>query len=112
MMIDLQPPHDPIIAVIADKPEFHAEAVRIASHLRRNGTAVVTYFAGNSKKQTDRARRDGADAVLYVRDLAKTRDSVHLSHSPQSALGGTELLLAILDRLPDEYQQLSGDNLK
>ena len=102
----------PIIAVIADKPEFQDEAARITAHLRKNGMAVATYLSGNSKKQTERARRDGADGVLFVRDLERTRRSVHLSHSPQSRYDGSALLLETLGRLPGEYQEMSGDDLK
>src|SRR5205085_7693598 len=58
MMIDMPNESGPIVAVIADKPEFRDEAIRISSHLRSQGRAVVTYFAGNSKKQTEKARRD------------------------------------------------------
>ena len=112
MMIDTPRTNKPIIAVIADKPDFQSEVNRIAAHLRGAGSAVVTYFSGNSKKQTDRARREGVDAILFVRDLERTRDSVHLSHSPQSACDGTTLLLETLGRMPEEYPQMAGDDLK
>ncbi|HET7709704.1 MAG TPA: histidine--tRNA ligase [Sphingomicrobium sp.] len=112
MMIGAPRIADPVIAVIADKPEFRPEALRITSHLRSKGRSVVSYFAGNSKKQTDRARRDGVDAILFVRDTDRTRDSVHLSHSPQSVHDGTELLLETLAAMPSEYNQIAGDDLR
>ena len=112
MLIDAPAIEMPVIAVIADKPDLQAEATRVATHLRRNGTSVITYFSGNSKKQTDKARREGADGILFVRDLERSKNSVHLSHSPQSRFDGSKLLLETLGRLPREYQQMSGDDLK
>src|SRR5439155_25206658 len=112
MMIDAPSLGEPIVAVIADKSELQFEANHIAAHLRRGGSAVVIYFSGNAKKQTDRARREGVDAILYVRNSERTRESIHLSHSPQSTFDGTTLLLDTLGRMPDEYRQMSGDNLQ
>ena len=112
MLIDGAHSELPIIAVVADKPELQEEAARIAAHLRRNGMAVATFLSGNAKKQTERARREGVDGVLYVRDLERTRKSVHLSHSAQSRYDGSALLLETLGRLPSDYQQMSGDDLQ
>jgi histidyl-tRNA synthetase len=112
MLIDRPIAIDPTIAVIPDKPDLRDEAARIATHLRRGGFVTVTYLTGNSKKQTDRARREGVDSILYVRDLEKLPASLHLSHSPNSAFEGTDLLLEALASLPAEYRQLSGDDLK
>jgi hypothetical protein len=52
------------------------------------------------------------DAVLFLRDLERNPDSLHLSHSPQSQLDGAALLLDTLARLPDEYRHLPGDDLR
>ena len=112
MMIEAPAEPRPIVAVIADKPEFRDEALRITSHLRSCGRSVVTYFSGNSKKQTEKARRDGVDAILFVRDLDMTRNSVHLSHSAQSRHDGATLLLETLGGMPPEYGQIPGDELK
>ena len=112
MMIETPGSRSPTIAVIADKPDYQAEATRISAHLRGQGISVVSYFAGTGKKQTDRARREGVDAVLFVRDHNRTRNSVHLSHSAQSKHDGTDLLLKILGRMPPEYGEMSGDDLK
>ncbi|HEX4761726.1 MAG TPA: histidine--tRNA ligase, partial [Sphingomicrobium sp.] len=67
--------------------------------------------SGNSKRQAERARREGVDAVLFVRDALKTRNSLHLSHSPESRLEGTDFLLKVLAALGGEIRQLSGDDL-
>jgi histidyl-tRNA synthetase len=112
MMIGAPGSTSPTIAVIADKPHYQAEATRISAHLRGQGVSVVSYFSGTGKKQTDRARREGVDAVLFVRDLDRTRNSIHLSHSAQSKHGGTDLLLKVLGRMPPEYGEMSGDDLK
>ena len=112
MLIDRPNDAEPTLAVIPDKPELRDEATRIAAQLRRGGFVTVTYFTGNSKKQTDRARREGVDSILYVRDLRRLPASLHLSHSPNSAFDGTDLLLKALGSLPPEYRQLAGDDLK
>ena len=112
MLIDRPNDAEPTLAVVPDKPELRDEAMRIAAHLRRGGFVTVTYLTGNSKKQTDRARREGVDSILYVRDLERLPTSLHLSHSQNSAFDGTDLLLKALGSLPAEYRQLSGDNLK
>jgi histidyl-tRNA synthetase len=110
MMIEMPGSSSPTIAVIADKPDYQAEATKISAHLRGRGVSVVSYFAGTGKKQTDRARREGVDAVLFVRDLNRTRSSNHLSHSAQSKHDGTDLLLKVLGRMPPEYGEMSGDD--
>jgi histidyl-tRNA synthetase len=112
MLIDAPKEAKPVIAVIADKPDFREEASRITAHLRSSGLAVTSYFSGNCKKQTDRARREGVDAILFIRDLNRDRDSVHLSHSPESQFDGTQLLLEVLGFMPEEYRQIAGDNLQ
>jgi len=112
MLIDAPVREQPVIAVIADKREFSDEATRITAHLRSTGMAVRSYFSGNCKKQTDRARREGVDAILFVRDLNRDRGSVHLSHSPDSPWDGSQLLLDVLGRVPDEYRQIAGDDLQ
>jgi histidyl-tRNA synthetase len=112
MLMDRPNLAEPTIAVVPDKAELREEATRIAAHLRRGGFVTITYLTGNSKKQTDRARREGVDSILYVRDLQKLPSSLHLSHSPNSAFDGTDLLLQALGSLPAEYRQLSGDDLR
>lgn len=112
MLIDIPEASGPVIAVIADKPDAQSEATRIAIHLRKSGLCVLTYLSGNPKKQTERARREAVDAILFVRDTARTPESVHMSHSAGSAFDGTKLVLDTLARMPREYQHLAGDDLQ
>ena len=111
MMIDAPAPDEPLIAVVPDRPELGTEATEIAAHLRRNGVAVVQAYRGNAKRQAELARKNGADAVLFVRDVSFGADRMNLSRSPGSPFEGSELDLHVLLRLPDRYRQLSGDDL-
>jgi histidyl-tRNA synthetase len=112
MMIDA--PRDPeaVVAVVPDNPSLKLEAHEIASKMRKANLRTIIYFSGNAKRQTERARREGADAVLFVRDALKTKDSLHLSHSPDSKLEGTDFILKVLGALGDDVSQLSGDDLQ
>jgi len=112
MMIELPRASEPLLAVIADKPELDAEASRVIARLRSNGLAVLTYFSGSGKKQIERARKAGVDGILFVRDLNRTRNSIHLSHSAESKFDAEKLLLTTLDKMPPEYSAPSGDDLK
>ncbi len=58
---------EPTVAVIPDNPSLEGEARNLAYRLRREGFAVVIAFRGNAKRHTEIARREGADAALYVR---------------------------------------------
>jgi len=111
MMIEAPRDSKPVVAVVPDNPSLKLEAHEIASKLRNANLKTLTYFAGNSKRQAERARREGADAVLFIRDALKTKDSFHLSHSPESKLEGTEFLLKVLGALGNDVGQLSGDDL-
>ena len=55
------------VAVIPDIPALEANAVAIASVLRRAGIATETMFKGNAKRQTEVARGRGAKSLLFVR---------------------------------------------
>ncbi len=61
---------EPKIAVIPDTPELHGDARNIAYHLRDQGFATVLAYKGNAKRRTEIAKKEGADAVLYVRPFA------------------------------------------
>ncbi len=55
------------IAVIPDNPSLFDEASRLAFRLRREGFATVLAYRGNAKRHAEVARREGADAAVYVR---------------------------------------------
>jgi hypothetical protein len=96
---------EPIIAVVPDRPELRAGAHRLANRLRSLGVQVLTYYSGKGDKQADRARREGADGVLFLRS-----DGLHMSRSPDGRFSGEELDLRVL-RLPGVYA-VDGDILK
>ena len=56
-----------LIAVIPDSPAQQSQAVAAAGKLRAAGIAVRTYLRGNSKKQSERARKEGLLGILFVR---------------------------------------------
>ena len=103
----------PLIAVVPDSPSMMSEAMRIAATLRMNSQGdyrVWTAFKGHGKKLADKAKRDGADAILFVRENSDPQRVLHLSNVTASSNEATSELLGIAVRLPDPYVQVSGDN--
>jgi len=96
---------DPVIAVVPDRAELRPQAHALAYKLRNLGVQVLTYYAGKGDKQADRARREGADGVLFVR-----ADGLHMSRSPDGRFTGEQLDLQIL-RLPG-VSAIDGDILR
>lgn len=112
MMIGADAHHkEPLLALVPDKPEEREQAFEYAARLRRAGREVITYYTGNSKKQAERARREGADAVVFVRHASFGRDRINVSRSPDSSFTGAELDLHVLNLFP-EVTELSGDVLR
>jgi len=85
MMIDAPLPSEVLIAVVPDRPELEIAGMQIAAHLRSQGVAVTRAFKGNAKRQTELAKREGADAFLFVRTAELNPESVYLS--PNNASG-------------------------
>ncbi|HEX8584096.1 MAG TPA: histidine--tRNA ligase [Allosphingosinicella sp.] len=98
------------VAVIADGPSQEQEAIRVTAMLRRGGMAVDMPFGGNAKKKAERAKKAGVDALLYVRDQPLPRDRLHLTNVRLTSDQAMDLLLEVLGRLPEPYQQLGGDD--
>ena len=96
---------EPIIAVVPDKPGLKQKAQQLALSLRQVNVTTLTYFTGKSSSQADRARREGADGVLFVR-----ADGLHMSKVPEGRFSGEELDLKVL-RLPN-VQSINGDILR
>ena len=111
MLIELPKRTKPFIGVVPDNPDACVEADRITTHLRAQGVFVYRAFRGNSKKQSELARKNGADAILFVRDVTRQPDSLHLSLCPDGRFDRDTLDLAVLVRLPAEYQQLRSSDL-
>lgn len=77
----IEAPIEPKIAVIPDNPSLEREAHDLAYRLRRHGFAVVIAYRGNAKRQVEVAKKEGADAALFVRE-ASGNDFLryHLAH--------------------------------
>ncbi len=63
---------EPIIAVVPDKPELEGDARNLAFRLREQGFATMIAYRGNAKRQAEVAKREGADAAIFVRDVGKS----------------------------------------
>ncbi len=86
-MLIAQPPVDPAIAIIPDKPDLDDEASSLAHRLRREGFSVTIAYRGNAKRRVELARKHQADAALFIREPAVS--------------GGTRYHLTLLKTDPD-----------
>lgn len=103
----------PIFAVVPDRPSMADEAARIAAHLRSVSDGdyhVWTAFRGNAKKQADKAKKDGASAIVFVRDESDPSKAIHVTNIGGSGGDAIDDLLDIVCRLPEPYSQASGDD--
>ena len=106
----------PVFAVVPDRPSMREEADRIAHHLRQKSKLsgqhdyhVWTYFRGHGKKLADKARKDGVDAIVYVREADAPKDVVHVTNLKAGQEDAVSDLFDILFRLPEPYTQASGE---
>jgi histidyl-tRNA synthetase len=112
MMIGEQADEEPLIGVVPDRPDQAEEADRIAHHLRAAGVRVYRAYRGNSKRQTELARKNRVDAILFVRGMDFEGEPLNLSRSGDSPFSGEQLDLLVLGNLPPGYPSLSGDILQ
>lgn len=75
------------IAVIPDTPDSEQFAVAVAGELRRKGLAVQMALKGNAKRRAEIARKQGADALLYVRNDDDPAEQFHLYPQTMNRLG-------------------------
>jgi histidyl-tRNA synthetase len=98
---------DQVVAVVPDKPELEAEAVSVATQLRRAGVPVEMAYRGNSKKRIEQARKKDVAAVLILRDESQ-QPRLHLTHYS----GDDQQRNALMDKvglaLIGRYQGMSG----
>ncbi len=106
----------PIFAVVPDSPSMRDEADRIAHHLRKQSKLgglpdyyVWTYFRGHGKKLAEKAKRDGVDAILFVRETDKIENVLNLTNVRASHEDAMSDLFDILERLPKPYHSVSGE---
>ena len=103
--------------VVADSREMQPEAERIAYYLRGGDLrafpiadpSIVLALKANPKRQAELAKRDGYEAILYVRPAEKVRDRLNLVHVSGSHERAMELLMNVLQFLPEPYSALSGE---
>ena len=108
---DIPIDRDRYLGIVPDAPTRELEAIALAKHLRERGWSVELSYKGNSKKRAEAARRKGVLALLYVREADQPNRRLHLTHCdrPEAAM---DLLLDVLADLPEEYRELSGDNVE
>ena len=68
-----------LVAVIPDRSEEQSRAISAASKLRAAGIGVRTYLRGNSKKQSERARKEGMRGILFVREAQSPQGAYHFT---------------------------------
>ena len=101
----------PVIAVVPDHPEMRSEADRIAFELRQSfGGKYYIWSAhrGHGKKLAEKAKKDGVDAILFVRKAEKISDVLHLTNVKAGRRDAMTDMWSTLGRLPDPYISLSG----
>jgi len=108
MMIGAPESPEPLIAVVPDRPELEGAAMRIAAHLRSQGVAVTRASKGNSKRQTELAKREGADAILFVRTSELIPESVYLSPNQASDRDHEQVQRLVLAALRPLIHGLAG----
>jgi histidyl-tRNA synthetase len=86
-MMIAAPATAPFIAVIPDETSLASEAASLVAQLRREGIEATISYRGNAKRHAEVARKQGADAALYIRN-------------PQIK-GGTRYHLTMLKLDPD-----------
>jgi histidyl-tRNA synthetase len=101
-----------VFAVVPDSPAMRSEADRITYHLKANSNDnfyVWSSYRGHGKKLADKAKKDGADAIVFVREVEKPSDTIHVQNvtgAPEEAMSD---LFDILFRLPSPYTSASGE---
>ena len=70
---------EPRIAVIPDNPDLEGDARNIAHRLRNEGFQTIIAYRGNAKRHAEVARREGAEAALFVRPVNSDGPRYHLT---------------------------------
>ncbi|MCF8709527.1 histidine--tRNA ligase [Rhizorhapis sp. SPR117] len=109
MLIDAPEAEKPEIAVVPEKPSVETEALSIAHVLRRKGYSVELAFRGNAKRRVELANKKGVEAILFVRETEKASQKLNLTHISRDIEKAEKLFFKILEALPENYNQLSGD---
>lgn len=106
MMLDDVAKLEPTFAVIADRPELEIEADRVTRSLR-GCLNVFTSYRGNAKRRGELARKNGVDALVYVRAPENGECRVHVSPVPGTTFDLAELESVVRSNLP--FRTLTGE---
>jgi histidyl-tRNA synthetase len=103
------------LVVIPDDPTMTDEAYRIAYHLRKGGLGTVfdnasveIAYRGNAKRRVELAKKNGYEAILFVRNTENPREALHLTHVSGNHKQAMDLLNEVLSLLPEPYRSVSG----
>ena len=91
---------------------MRAEADRIAFHLRATSQDrfyVWTSYRGHGKKLAEKAKNDGVDAIIFVRDVENPRDTIHVQNVKAAHKDALSDTFDILFHLPEPYTSVSGE---
>ncbi len=83
MLVGAPTIHDPIVTVVADRPEWQAQAMVLAGKLRLRHLAVNQAYRGNSKRQSELAHKNGYDGIIYLRNDEIQRGDVDVRARPK-----------------------------
>lgn len=108
-LIDAPPRDPPMLAVIPEAPEAEAEALRLAQHLRATGLVVANGYRGNARRRAEQAAKDGAEAILYVRDARRGPASLNLVDRVRDGREA-ERRVEVLAHLPPAYRGPEGED--
>jgi histidyl-tRNA synthetase len=72
------PPRLPKIAVIPDDPSQREKANEIVNKLRKAGFVATIAYRGNAKRHLEVAKKEMADAAVFVRDPAVSSEPYHM----------------------------------
>ncbi len=82
MLVDGLPLSEPTVTVVADRPEWQAQANVLAGKLRSKGLVVNQAYRGNSKRQSERAHKNGYDGIIYLRNDETQRGEIDVRVRP------------------------------
>src|SRR5690606_1663940 len=102
----------PVFAIVPDRPSMRREADRIAFHLRATSDDqfyVWTAYRGHGKKLAEKAKKDGVDAIIFVRETDNPRDTIHIQNLKAGHNKAISDTFDILFRLPAPYTSASGE---
>jgi len=105
----------PVFAVVPDQPGMRPEADRIAFHMRsvsQDQFYVWTSYRGHGKKLAEKAKNDGVDAIIFVREHPSLVGQVHVSNIKATSAQAPHDMLDVLRYLPEPYMAVSGDHLR